>query len=526
MLRTPHPRGLVIGVVRIGIVFGRFGPVSVFSVSARDASAPSQRKRHPPPRRAAVRGEAQAYSQDRVVLRIRKQLASRPADGLHAQNAHGGHGRARHARARVRVVFVGPTFRAIRREAERIGARRRARRVGGLCHLRRAGTVGSVPEPGARSRALHRGRGFRERKRSDARVRVRRRRLRLSPRGGGGGGASARRYHRRLRVVAFFFVRLAPVEAQVLEVPVLLLVLGRGRTLERGPGRVVGVVGVRGVAEPDLRGAGLAAAGADAAGGPCGVADQVQAVQPGVQPRVRRQIPNRRGTVLLRSRQPERPRGRGRRGSRAQGNARGGVERRGRRVYARRRVSRRRRRLCLVARRRGVVGSRALFFFASLGIDRHLNKTAPPRVPLEPIPPRGRAQRPQRVPRYASSPFPGVVVFDGGDFFFRERGGERRLRFRFVHDVVRRLVASIPRREERAKVLRPVRAYFQRNAADDRRARRRVARVAVEDRLVHRLGDAERRRRRAQSGDRGGRDASTEREESVLEKALRRGNAF
>ena len=522
MLRTPHPRGLVIGVVRIGIVFGRFGPVSVFSVSARDASAPSQRKRHPPPRRAAVRGEAQAYSQDRVVLRIRKQLASRPADGLHAQNAHGGHGRARD----VGPTFAKKIFRAIRREAERIGARRRARRVGGLCHLRRAGTVGSVPEPGARSRALHRGRGFRERKRSDARVRVRRRRLRLSPRGGGGGGASARRYHRRLRVVAFFFVRLAPVEAQVLEVPVLLLVLGRGRTLERGPGRVVGVVGVRGVAEPDLRGTGLAAAGADAAGGPRGVADQVQAVQPGVQPRVRRQIPNRRGTVLLRSRQPERPRGRGRRGSRAQGNARGGVERRGRRVYARRRVSRRRRRLCLVARRRGVVGSRALFFFASLGIDRHLNKTAPPRVPLEPIPPRGRAQRPQRVPRYASSPFPGVVVFDGGDFFFRERGGERRLRFRFVHDVVRRLVASIPRREERAKVLRPVRAYFQRNAADDRRARRRVARIAVEDRLVHRLGDAERRRRRAQSGDRGGRDASTEREERILEKALRRGNAF
>ena len=80
------------------------------------------------------------------------------------------------------------------------------------------------------------------------RVRVRRRRLRLSPRG---GGASARRYHERLRVVAF--VRLAPVEAQVLEVPVLLFVLGRGRTLERVPGLVAGVVGVRGVAEPDLR---------------------------------------------------------------------------------------------------------------------------------------------------------------------------------------------------------------------------------------------------------------------------------
>ena len=199
VLRTPHPRGLVVVVVFVGIVFGCFGPNSVFSVSVVDASAPSQRKRQPPPRRATVRGEAQAYRQNRVVLRVRKELAARPADGFHAQHPHGGHGRARDARARERVV--GPTrarniFRFfIRREAERIGARRRARLVGGLRHLRRAGAVGSVPEPGARSRAFHRGRGGRgtdPRKRSDVRVRVRRRRLRVSPRG---GGASARRYH-------------------------------------------------------------------------------------------------------------------------------------------------------------------------------------------------------------------------------------------------------------------------------------------------------------------------------------------
>ena len=128
----------------------------------------------------------------------------------------------------------------------------------------------------------------------------------------------------------------------------------------------------------------MAPAAADAAGGPRGVADEVQTIQPGVQARVRRGARRRRSLLLRRRRDP----GTGRRGRRrcTQGNARGRVERRGRRLHE-------------LGLRCGVVGRRGRFSRAFLGIGR---ETAPARVPLNLGPPRGRAQRPQRVPRHSS----------------------------------------------------------------------------------------------------------------------------